>query len=85
MNNKFVWAKYPVPDQPKKLTLIGHVIDVGSDMTYCGTHKTELPGRSYSKGMPAEDPPTISRLLCLTCQKENQKRLAIHYGIKDWS
>lgn len=83
--NKFVWAKYPVPDDPKRTLVIGHVIEQGEDLTYCQANKTTLPNRTYTHGIPENDPQTISRSLCMQCQRENKKRLAQYYGIKDWA
>jgi len=85
MNNKFVWAKYPIPDDPERWLLVGHVIETGEDLTYCQADKTTLPDRTYTNGIPQEDPPSISRSLCQQCLKENKKRLAAHYNIKDWA
>jgi len=83
MNNKFVWAKYPVPDDENRWLMVGHVIETGETLTYCQVDKSTLPERTYTHGIPQEDPPSISRSLCMQCQKENKKRLANHYGIKE--
>ena len=75
LDNKFVWGLVSGTTNH----FVGHVIDVGEKITYCGKPVSELINRVYSFKILEGN-----RSVCTACTKENKLRLANHYKIKEW-